>query len=101
MAPPVTTPPNPEGAKGFQLLGFTSAPPTTRKVRIAPILMATMMLLASADSRMPRTRSTVRMKMIRKAGKLKYAPVQWPDSQTGVDHLSGKFTPNEASCALV
>src|SRR5579871_1182410 len=101
MAPPVTTPPNPEGANGFQLLGLTSAPPTTRNTRIAPILIATMMLLASADSRMPRTSKTVRMKMTRKAGTLKYAPVQCPDSQTGVDHRSGKFIPNVANCDLV
>src|SRR6266481_2658306 len=101
MAPPVTIPPNPEGAKGFQLLGFTSAPPTTRKMRMAPILMATMMLLASADSRTPRTRRTVRMKTMRNAGKLKYEPVQCPDSQTGVDHRSGKSNPYEASCDLV
>ena len=50
MAPPVTMPPNPEGANGFQLPGFTSAPPTTRKIRMAPILISTMTLLASADS---------------------------------------------------
>ena len=39
MAPPVTIPANPEGAKGVQLAGFTSIPPTTRNVRIAPILI--------------------------------------------------------------
>jgi hypothetical protein len=71
MAPPVTMPPKPEGAKGFQLPGLIRAPPTTRNTRIAPILIATMTLLASADSRTPRTRRTVRMKMMRKAGKLK------------------------------
>ena len=32
---------------------------------------------------------------------LKYAPVQCPDSQTGVDYLSGKLRPKDASCALV
>src|SRR5690242_8759734 len=94
-------PPNPDGANGFQLLGLTSAPPTMRNTRIAPILIATMMLLASADSRMPRTSKTVKMKIIKNAGMLKYEPVQWPDSQTGVDHLSGKPMPNDASCALV
>src|SRR5215472_13318593 len=100
IAPPVTTPANPDGANGFQFAGFTSAPPTTRKTRMAPILIATMMLLASADSRIPRTSNTVRMKMIRKAGTLKYEPVQCPDSQTGVDHRSGRLRPNDASCAL-
>src|SRR5947207_8887523 len=101
MAPPVTMPPNPEGAKGFQLLEFTIAPPTTRKIRMALILINTMTLLASADSLIPRTSSTVRMKMIRNAGTLKYAPVQCPDSHTGVDHRSGKFKPNDDNCALV
>ncbi len=32
--------------EGMPVAGFTSAPPTTRKTRMAPILMATMMLLA-------------------------------------------------------
>src|SRR5579885_1425015 len=101
IAPPVTMPPKPDGANGFQLLGLTNAPPITRNTRIAPSLIATMMLLASADSRIPRTSKTVRMKIMRKAGTLKYEPVQCPDSHTGVDHLSGKFRPNDASCALV
>ena len=48
MAPPVTIPAKPEGAKGVQFAGFTSIPPTTRKVRMAPILIRTMMLLVSA-----------------------------------------------------
>src|ERR1700722_13592442 len=100
-APPVTTPLNPDGGDGFPVLVCISDPPTTRKIRIAPILMATITLLASADSRIPRTNKTVRMKMMRNAGKLKYAPVQWPDSQTGVDQRSGKLRPKEASCALV
>src|SRR5579863_2770364 len=100
MAPPVTIPPKPEGANGLQLLGLTSAPPTTRNIRMAPILMATMMLLASADSLIPRTSSTVRMKMMRNPGTLKYDPVQCPDSHTGVDHLSGRLSPKDASCAL-
>src|ERR1700677_1586002 len=101
MAAPVTMPPKPEGANGLQLLGFTRAPPTMRKIRIAPILTATITLLAFADSRTPRTSSTVRMKMIRKAGTLKYEPVQCPVSHTGVDHRSGRFRPNDESCDLV
>ena len=68
---------------------------------MALILISTMTLLASADSLMPRTSSTVRMKMIRKAGTLKYAPVQCPDSHTGVDHRFGRFNPNDDNCALV
>ncbi len=71
MAPPVTIPAKPEGANGFQFAGFTSMPPTTRNVRMAPILTATMMLLVSADSFTPRTSSSVRMKTIRKPGRLK------------------------------
>src|SRR6266550_1969892 len=101
MAPPVTTPAKPEGAKGFQFSGFTSIPPTTRKIRIAPILMVTITLLAFADSRIPRTNRMVRMKMIRNAGTLKYEPVQCPASQTGLDHLSGRSSPKDESCALV
>ena len=86
MAPPVTIPANPEGAKGVQFAGFTSMPPTTRKVRIAPILISTMTLLASADSFTPRTSNKVRIKTIRKPGTLKYAPVQCPDAHTGLAH---------------
>src|SRR5215468_9891328 len=100
MAPPVTMPAKPEGANGVQLAGFTSIPPTTRNVRIAPILTMTITLLASADSRTPRTSSNVRMKTIRNPGRLKYAPVQWPDANTGLAHLSGKVMPNAANCAL-
>ena len=70
MAPPVTIPPKPEGAKGFQFAGFTSIPPTTRNVRMAPIFMATITLLASADSRTPRTSSKVKMKTIKKSGQI-------------------------------
>jgi hypothetical protein len=68
---------------------------------MAPILMATITLLASADSRTPRTSSTVRMKTMRNAGKLKYEPVQRPASHTGVDHLSARLRPNEVSWDLV
>ncbi len=37
---------------------------------MAPIFTSTMMLLAPADSRMPRTRSTVKMKTMRNAGNI-------------------------------
>src|SRR5947209_8225454 len=94
-------PPKPDGANGFQFAGCTSMPPTTRKVRIAPILIATMTLLAPADSFTPRTSRTVRTKTIRNAGILKYEPVQCPDSHTGVDQRSAKLSPNAASCDLV
>ena len=97
MAPPVTIPPKPDGAKGFQLAGCTNMPPTTRKVRIAPILMATITLLAPADSRTPRTSSRVKINTIRNPGRLKYAPVHCPAAHTGVDHLSERLRPNAAS----
>src|SRR5262245_61171362 len=99
MAPPDRMPAKPDGAKGCQLLGFTSIPPTTRKVTMAPILTTTMMLLASADSLIPQTKRTVSTKTTKNAGKLKYDPVQ-PLSKTGVDHLSGSVNPKEASWAF-
>jgi hypothetical protein len=40
------------------------------KSKMAAILSSTMTLLVSADSRMPRTRITVRIITMRKAGKL-------------------------------
>src|SRR5208282_5047688 len=101
MAPQVTIPPKPEGAKGDQFAGFTSIPPTTKNVRIAPILTATMKLLASADSFTPRTSNSVRTNTIRNPGRLKYAPVHWPEAHTGLAHLSGNRIPNAANCAFV
>ena len=71
IAPPVTIPPKPDGANGFQFAGFTSIPPTTRNVRMAPIFTATITLFASADSRTPRTSSKVKMNTIRNPGALK------------------------------
>src|SRR5579885_2824143 len=100
IAPPVTIPPNPEGANGVQFAGLTSMPPTTRNVRIAPILIATITLLASADSRTPRTRSSVSRNTIRNPGRLKYAPVQCPEAHTGLAHFSGRLIPNAANCAF-
>src|SRR6185312_6147987 len=73
---------------GTQLDLWTNIPPTTRKVRMAPILISTITLLASADSRTPRTRSNVRIKTIKNPGRLKYAPVHPPEAHTGLDHLS-------------
>src|SRR5215472_14735812 len=99
MAPPDRIPAKPDGAKGCQFERFTSIPPTTRKVRMAPILTTTMMLLASADSLIPQTKRTVKINTTRKAGRLKYEPVQ-PLSITGVDHLSGITQPKEPSCAF-
>src|SRR5277367_2184555 len=100
MAPPVTIPANPDGANGVQLALLTSIPPTIKKVRIAPILIITITLLAPADSFTPRTNSSVRMNTIRKPGRLKYAPVQCPEAQTGLAHWLGRFKPKAASCAL-
>ena len=48
-----------------------SAQPTMTNARIAAIFRITMTLLASADSRMPRTRITVKIMTTRNAGKLK------------------------------
>src|SRR5712671_6966744 len=101
MAPPEMTPANPDGANGCQFAGFTSIPPTTRNVMMAPIFTRTIMLLAPADSRMPQTRRTVKMNTMRNAGTLKYAPDQCPPVQTGVDQASGICSPNEVSCAFI
>src|SRR5258707_12745028 len=100
MAPPVTIPANRDGANGVQLALLTSMPPTTRNVRIAPILIITITLLAPADSFTPRTSNRVRMKTIRKPGTLKYAPVQCPEAHTGLAHSLGRFKPNAASWAF-
>src|SRR6266481_3189504 len=100
IAPPEMIPAKPEGAKGCQFSRLTSMPPTTRNVRIAPIFTMTITLLAPADSRIPHTSSTVKMRTTRNAGRLKYAPDQCPPAQTGVDHLSGICRPNAPSCAF-
>ena len=97
MAPPVTTPANPEGMNGCQFAGRTSMPPTIRKITIAVSLTATMMLLVSADSRTPRTSKMVRTKTTRNAGTLKYAPVNFPEAYTALDQWSGKMMPKAAS----
>src|SRR5450755_3462387 len=100
MAPPVTMPANPDGANGVQFALFTSMPPTTRKVRMAPILINTITLLAPADSFTPRTSSSVKTQTIRKPGTLKYAPGQCPEAHTGLAHALGRLIPKAASCAL-
>src|ERR1700730_17869109 len=98
IAPPASTPPNPDGANGCQLPGCTRLPPTTRKVTIATIFTRTMILFVLADSRIPTTSNTVRIKTTRKGGMLKYDPVHCPEAQTGLDHWSGKAIRNPASC---
>src|ERR1700682_1926704 len=100
MAPPVTIPANPDGANGVQLALLTSMPPTMRKVRIAPILISTITLLAPADSFTHRRSTSDSMKTNRKPRTLKYEPVQCPEAQTGLAHALGKLIPKAASCAL-
>src|SRR5208282_2630629 len=100
MAPPVRMPLNPEGANGTQLDLCTRLPPTMRNSAMAPILMATIVLLARADSRTPRTSSQLKIITTRKAGTLKYEPVHLPAAYTGELHRSGSTRPNCASCAL-
>src|SRR5260370_5828037 len=99
IAPPASTPPNPDGANGCQLPGCTRLPPTTRKVTIATIFTRTMILLVLADSRIPRTSNTVRIKTTRKAGMLKNDPVHCPEAQTVPDHGQVKARPNHARLA--
>src|ERR1700722_150293 len=100
MAPPAMIPGKPLGAEGGQLAGWTSMPPTTRNRKIAPILIDTMMLLARADSRTPRTSNTVKINTMRNAGTLKYEWLHPSGVKTGVDHLSGMSRPKDDSCAL-
>ena len=57
--------------KGCQLPGWMKPMTAKTKMRMAMSLMPTIMLLVLADSRMPRTRITVRMRTMRKAGMLK------------------------------
>ncbi len=71
MEPPVSTPDQPLGMKGCQLEGWMKPMAAKMKMRMAMSLKPTIMLLVEADSRMPRTRITVRIKTIRKAGMLK------------------------------
>ncbi len=70
MEPPVSTPDQPLGMKGCQLLGWMKPMTAKTKMRIAVSLKATIILLVEADSRMPRTRMTVRMSTMRNAGML-------------------------------
>src|SRR5262249_27907218 len=72
----------------------------TRNVRIAPILIATITLLASADSRTPRTNNNVRTNTIKNPGTLKHAPVDPGGGETGLDQCAGRWMPNAASCAV-
>src|SRR6266536_6717137 len=71
IEPPVRMPDHPCGAKGCQFPGCTYCAPAMMKAKIAAIFKITMVLLASADSRIPRTSTTVRIITIRNAGKLK------------------------------
>jgi len=80
--------------------GFTTIEPTAIKVRIAAIFTRTIPLLTSADSRTPRINRTVRTRIIRKAGKLKQAPVKCPSVHTGLDHRSEIGRPTAANWAF-
>ncbi len=75
-------------------------PPTTRKVRMAPILTSTITLLAPADSFTPRTSSKVRMKTIRKPGTLKYAPGPMPRSPHRTGPPVGQVDPEGCQLRL-
>src|SRR5437016_3059517 len=71
MAPPVSTPCQRLGMKGFQLAVFTYLTAKETKITMATSLIATIRLLASADSRMPITSNTVSSITIVKPGRLK------------------------------
>ena len=83
IAPPVRTPEYPLGMKGCQLWVSTLRAAPKMNSRMAPTLMITMMVLARADSRTPRTSSQVSSITIRNAGRLNHAPVALPSMKIG------------------
>src|SRR5579884_1885455 len=71
MEPPVSSPDQPLGENGCQFDGWTKCAPNAIKIRIAAIFSRTITLFVSADSRMPRTSTTVNIMTMRNAGQLK------------------------------
>ena len=71
MAPPVSTPCQPFGMNGCQFIGLMYLDANTMKRKMATSLMATMMLFAPADSRIPKTSKTVSSMTISNPTRLK------------------------------
>src|SRR5438270_12043200 len=108
MEPPVRTPGQPLGTNGCQFAGWMYAAPAKMNARMAAIFSNTMMLLVSADSRIPRTSTTVKIMTIRNAGQLN--PKCQPSLNNGLPcrsdnplgkyageiHLSGGCQPNQS-----
>ena len=98
IAPPVRTPWNPLGAKGFQFATETKRDAAIRKITMATSFTATMKLFAPALSRMPITRITVSIITTRNPGRLKYAPVRRSEpSSTGFMSEGGRWMPSPTS----
>ena len=71
MEPPVRTPDQPLGMNGCQLAGWMKLDAGKDKDQDGDDLDADHDVVGAADSRMPRTRMTVRIRTMRKAGMLK------------------------------
>src|SRR5216684_1536412 len=71
IEPPVRMPGQPLGANGCQFEVWIKRDANETNTRIAMIFISTITLLVSADSRMPRTRMTVRSITMMNAGQLK------------------------------
>ena len=78
MAPPVSTPENPLGMKGCQLLGLIAPNAPQTKIRMAAILISTITLFAPALSRTPRTRIQVRPAANQQRGNVERAAGELP-----------------------
>ena len=76
VLPKKAMPASPKGANGCRLAGLTKKAPTAMTNRTIASLTITMKALNLALSLMPFTRTTVRMKVIRIAGRSKYEPVE-------------------------
>src|SRR3989454_11143082 len=93
MAPPVSTPCQRLGMKGFQFAVFTYLTAKDTKTTMATNLIATIRLLASADSRMPITSNTVSSITIVKPGRLKCHAHPLAGLYAGADNASGRCSP--------
>src|SRR2546426_7333208 len=99
MAPPVSTPCQRLGMKGFQFAVFTYLTAKDTKTTMATNLIATIRLLASADSRMPITSNTVSSITIVKPGRLKCHA--HPLAGRSEEHTSELQSPCNLVCRLL
>src|SRR5580700_6159583 len=97
MDAPVRIPGKPCGAKGCQLALLMARAEPKQNRRIAPILISTMVVLASALSLTPRTSTTVTSSVISSAGILKM-PAGPPGAGIGgYANACGKCQPSRLS----